>query len=163
MGPKVEDKKPFIIPKVEKVKNTALQKKENATLPGMVADSRKLSNSKTKLESKNKEKRNKDENRKDGPPSSRQRSPHRSRKRSRSRSTNRVDKPTEEGRRGRGGRGEDVSFSSRSGTRNCERVNEARYRKERDREKDESRERVGRSRCKGDKKGNDQERCRGVP
>jgi len=50
-------------------------------------------------------------------------------------------------------------------------VNEARYRKERDRErtpkKDESRERVGRSRCKEDirkdKKGNDQRKMQGRP
>ena len=46
-------------------------------------------------------------------------------------------------------------------------MNEARYRKERDRErtpkKDESRERVGKSRCKEDKKGNDQRKMQGRP
>ena len=151
---KVEDKKPFVIPKVDKANDEPndRQKRENVSLPGKVADSRISSDPKSNPDSKYRNKGEKGEKRsaKSGSPTSR--SPHRSRKRSRSRSRNRVEIATkrEEGCRGRG---EDVK--NRRGTRNEERSSEPRFRKERDRERSPkketwSKEKGDRSSCKED-------------
>ena len=138
---KIEDKKPFVIPKVDKEKNMSsqpndLQKRENVMLPVKIADPKTISASKYR--------NHKDDKRftKSGDPTSRSRSPHRNRKRSRSR--NRVEK-TEIGCRGRG------EVKSRRGSRKEERSSEARLRKERDRERSPKKETW--SREKGDRKG----------
>ena len=172
---KVEEKKPFVIPKVDKAKSTSsqsndLQKRGTVALPGKVADSRRSSEPKTNSDSKYRDKGQKDEKRylKSGPPTSRSRSPHKNRKRSRSRSGNRVEIPTKTdvGCRVRGGRGGEVK-SRQNGRRNEDRSSEQRCRKERERERSPkkdtlSREKVSRSRCEEDnwkdKKGNKSEK-----